>query len=283
MILHNVKNSSLIHLSTRALLFILLLGLGFVLAQISPAERVFKLMLEAEQSLEIIGEVSETINFPPRNPATRRAERFSQPPNISPGLIRRNFNLSLAGDNMIADRPVIGLDLIPKNGLSPRWRLWLDRGTGLRLAYEQRNALGEVLSEGRYERVRSIRARPTVRAINPPELNERSRNTLTRLLGRRDWPPGFIPVKLERSNLRGRPALRITAWDGLNGLLLLIYPSRDSNPEGRYIRSVQAGRLTLSVLSPLPADALDSWLQRLAEPLIKLSEEEISRLFDSRP
>lgn len=263
------------------------LMLGFVWAQPVSAEQVFTRMIEAETSLKFVGEVEETVLFPPRRPATQRAAQFSQPPRLSPELIRRNFDLVLAGNEQIAGREATVLELSPNNGFSPSWYFWVDDETGLRLAYEQRGASGRLLAEGRYLAIERVDVLPERRDLSLPEPSSRVQERIESLVKADYWLEGFIPVQLERTRLgarRERPALRLIAWDGLNFVVLLIYGPRAEPPKGNsYLRSLELEHVTLSALGPLSTETLEGWLKRLANgPLQNLNENAIRRWPDLR-
>lgn len=266
----------------RGLVIALWLMLGLAWAQPLSAEQVFTRLVEAETSLEFVGEVEETVLFPPRRPATQRTKQFSQPPRLSPELIRRNFELALAGHEQIAGREATVLELSPKNGFSPSWRFWVDEETGLKLAYEQRGSSGRLLAEGRYLDIERVDVLPERRDLALPELPPAARERIERLVNADYWLEGFIPVRLERTRLGARsqrPALQLIAWDGLNFVVLLVYGPRAEPPgDTPYQRSLELERVTLSALGPLSTETLEGWLERLAKgPLQRLNEAAIRR------
>ena len=171
------------------------------------------------------------------------------------------------------------LELTPRNGFSPSWRFWLDEETGLRLAYEQRDAAGRLLAAGRYLGVERLELLDEPRDLSLAELPERALERLERLTGPEAGLAGFIPVRLERTGLgaeNGRLALRLTLWDGLNSAVLLVYSAAEGQAEGSYLQSRRTGRVVLSALGPLPNDVLDAWLARLAQgPLRRLGARQL--------
>ncbi len=84
---------------------------------------------------------------------------------------------------------------------------------------------------------------------------------------------GFIPVKLERSQIGNRPALRLTAWDGINILALLVYPNAPaiarpfapkSIAQAPYVHSLKMRFATLTSISTLTRKVLEDWLKTLS-------------------
>ncbi len=247
-----------------------------------------KIML-AHRQYRIVGEAQETIFFPPRAIPTQPVSYFSQPARADLQLIKENFDITLEEGNNVAQREVWSLKLIAKNNISPNWYFTVDKETGLRLAYEQRAQDGRLIAQGYFENIynlhlRSLPANPNLESRSP----QNSRNltparlmAARRLLEGNSLPTGFIPIKLERSRIGNRPALRLTAWDGINILALLVYPNapniaRPFAPreeiiaQASYVRSLRMQFATLTVLAPLPERVLEDWLQTLSSSRLGL-------------
>lgn len=268
-----------------ALLVALLVPAGVGRAQedapLPPALRLFSRMVRGEATHELRGRVVEELRFPEAWRA-EAAESFRHPRTVAPALVIRNYEMAVAGRDEVAGRPAQVLQLVPDNGVSPSWRFWLDVDTGLRLAYEQRDADGELLASGRYVAVEGVRERmqpqPPAPAEAPPELRRR----VLRLLGEEGLPDGFVPAGLEPTRLGGQDgvaALRLTLWDGLNSVVLFVYPRQSSLPERPYLASRNLRSLSVSVLGPLPRPVLDGWLEGLGRgPLRRMTPREVGRL-----
>jgi|GEM_PF-5517290 len=259
----------------------LLLTPSPVLAQASPAVRLFARMLQAEQTLEFVGTVSEEVVFPDRRDEPQ-ARHFMHPPGVSPELVERNFQMAITGRETVADRNAVVLRLVPKNGVSPNWTFWVDEETGLRLAYEQRDANGELLASGRAQQIERVNLLGKPRDVRAPHLTPALKERVVDFIDLDALPDGFVPVALERTRLGGENgvfALRLTLWDGLNGTVLLIYPRQRPVPDRRYLMSRELRNVTVSALGPLPDEALRSWLTRVAEgPVHRLTARQLRQL-----
>jgi hypothetical protein len=254
------------------------------LAQTMPsASEVVAAMIQAEIYQQMSGEVAEQIVFPPQETQRRGVSRFSQPVLLTPALISRNYQPTVSRGRDIAGRASYRLDLIPKHEITPRWTFWLDRETGVRLAYEQRSLNDELLASGEFLVVESIRPRISPREPGLPQLSPLRQRILVRLFENVPLPPGFVPVSLELSQVDNQPVLQVRIWDGLNGALLILYPQRlSSPPQNRYVRSVQLRASTLSVLSTLPSEAVDGWLEQVQQGnLGQLNRLALRRVFNA--
>ncbi len=64
---------------------------------------------------------------------------------------------------------------------------------------------------------------------------------------------GFEPVEVARVRLGADvPAVRVTLWDGLSGVVLLVYPSTRNPARGELIVTRTVGALTLALVGPVP-------------------------------
>ncbi len=256
---------------------------------------VLEKVILAQRQYIIIGEAQETIFFPPRSIPTQPTSHFSQPARANLQLIKENFDIILEEGGNIIQREVWVLKLIAKNNISPNWHFTIDKETGLRLAYEQRTQDGQLVSEGYFESISDLHLRFDPNLEDP--LSQTSRNpspaqltAVRRLLGNSSLPIGFKPVRLERSRIGNRPALRLTAWDGINILALLVYPNasavvRPFTPkeviaQAPYVRSLKMRFVTLTVLAPLPERVLEDWLETLSRGRLGLiSRRQLDRFF----
>ena len=260
---------------------------------------VLQKIMSAHRQYRIVGEAQETIFFPPRAIPTQPVSYFSQPARANWQLIKENFSITLEEGNDIAQREVWSLKLIAKNNISPNWYFTVDKETGLRLAYEQRAQDGRLISQGYFENIYDLRLRSLPDSPNlknsPPQnsrnLTPAQLTTARRLLEGSSLPTGFIPVKLERSRIGNRPALRLTAWDGINILALLVYPNaptiaqsfaprKELVAQAPYVRSLRMQFATLTVLAPLPESVLENWLQTLSSGQLGLiNRRKIERFY----
>lgn len=255
-------------------LFALLLSSGIARAQDSEADAVALLnrMVEAERTLAVEGRVSEHIALPGVTPdPTGRS--FALPAGITPVLIERAFQLQLAEPTTVAGRKVDVLELRGRGPLTPDWTFWIDDATGARVAYQLSDSSGKVVAAGRYERITQVRPRSVPRDL-PSPMRVDDETTVARLLDPGLAPDGYVAIRLQRTSL-GRadvPALRVTYWDGLDALVVLIYRRQPSLTEDTdHLVSQHIGRFSVSVIGAAPDQALTAWLQRIASgPLARL-------------
>lgn len=229
-------------------------------------------MVEAEMNLQVVGQVEERIALPGVAPDPLR-RTFALPVGITPGLVIDAFSLSLGPATEVAGRQVAALVLEGRGPLTPDWTFWIDSTTGVRLAYRLSDSAGEVVAAGRYERIRRIDTRSTPRVLPSPTRGDDS-GALARLLDPLLVPEGYVAVSIQRATL-GRadvPALRLTYWDGLDALVVLIYQRQPNLPEATAnLSSRHVGRFSVSVIGAAPQRALASWLDRVSDgPLARL-------------
>lgn len=227
---------------------------------------VLRRMLEAARRLEVVGTTRERIALPGVLPAPHH-DRFALPVAVTPKLVAAAFRLGLGAPTSVAGRRVEVLELHGIDPLTPDWTFWVDAATGVRLAYRLVDSAGGLVAEGRYTAVRAVRERATPRALPSPAEQSRVLG-LERTLGAANVPRGYVPVGVTRTEIGAAklPALRITFWDGLDAMVLLVYRSRAGAPRGgtEHLASRAAGRFTLTAVGPAPASALAVWLDRLA-------------------
>lgn len=240
--------------------------------QSSSAAALVRRMLVAERTLEVVGTTSERIELPGVHPDASHTG-FALPVAVTPELLARAFTVSLGAPTVVAGRRVDVLQLRGKGPLTPDWTFWVDGLTAVRLGYRVTDSSGQVVAEGRYTQVRAIRARSAPRAL--PSPTRAAALKLEHLLNPADLPQGYVPVGLTRTEVGAAhvPALRLTFWDGLDAMVLLVYRRQAQPPAAgaAHVASEQVGRFTVSVVGPAPKAALQAWLQRLAAgPLRRL-------------
>lgn len=238
-----------------------------------PAATAFLRMLEAERTLEVVGTTVERIDLPGVQPDPHH-QRFMLPVAASPELVARAFRLGLGASTEVAGRAVEVLELHGVGPLTPDWTFWVDRQTGLRLAYRVTDSAGGLVAEGRYSQVRAVRPRAVPRPLPAPSARLEAQR-LRRLIDPANVPQGYVPIGLARTEIgSGKiPALRITFFDGLDALVLLVYRRQAPLPAGAGVRlaSRQVGRFTLSAVGPAPEAALQAWLDHLSRgPLARV-------------
>ncbi len=275
--------------------FNLLTSQGFAEEVNAEVAEVLQKVNLAERQYRIVGEAQETIFFPPRAIPTQPTSRFSHPARVDLQLVKENFDIVLEEGTNIAQREVWVVKFVARNNISPNWRFIIDKETGLRLAYEQRAQDSKLISEGYFENIYDLHLRPSPSNPNlethlqtfgrPPVQLIAAR----RLLGNSSLPTGFTPIRLERSQIGNRPALRLTAWDGINVLALLIYPNapaiarpfaprEEAITQAPYVHSLKMRFATLTVLAPLPEQVLEDWLETLSQDRLGLiSRQQIER------
>lgn len=239
----------------------------------TAATTLLERMLVAERTLEVVGTTREHSALPGVQ-ADRAGRGFALPVGVTPELLARAFTATLGSPLRLAGREVQVLELHGKGPLTPDWTFWVDRRTGARLGYRVSDSGGQVVAEGRYTQVSAIRARGVARQLPSPRALDRP--LLARLMSKGDLPAGYVPVGVKRIDVgKGRvPALRVTFWDGLDGLVLLVYRRQARLPvsNSAHVASRQVGRFTVSAIGPAPKSALASWLGRLTSgPLARLA------------
>lgn len=235
-------------------------------AQAPTPQALFRKMLDAERTLEVVGVTAERIDLPGVSPDPQH-RRFVLPVAVLPELVSRSFVPRLGAPTAVAGRRVLVLELHGIGPLTPDWTFWVDEGTGVRLAYRVTDANAGVVAEGRYTEVTAVRRRATPLDLPaPPTLLQVQR--LERLMDPANVPKGYVPVGLKRTEIGATkvPALRLTFFDGLDALVLLVYRRQDAPPSQPHLRlaSRQLGRFNVTVVGPAPVTSLQAWLDGLA-------------------
>ncbi len=100
----------------------------------------------------------------------------------------------------------------------------IDKRTGSRLAYTQFSTNNDILAEGSYSKIIKIIEGTNPRLMRNIELEARQKLFYRQVFANLELPKGYIPVKIVNSTI-GRdksPALRISFFDGINTLVLLL-------------------------------------------------------------
>lgn len=235
-------------------------------AQPPAAVALFRKMVDAARTLEVVGTTAERIDLPGVS-ADPRHQRFALPVTVVPELVVRSFALRLGQATQVAGRRVEALELHGLGPLTPDWTFWVDAATGVRLGYRVVDADGAVVAEGRYSQVREVRVRPTPLAL-PSAPARLDAQRLARLMDAGHLPRGYVPVGLARTEIGAAkvPALRITFFDGLDALVVLVYRHQDAPPvaaANARLASRSVGRFNVTVVGPAPVASLRSWLDGL--------------------
>lgn len=263
----------------RKLLFIFLL-LSVAAAQNSAADRLLAKFVLAETNLIVDGEFTENLIFLNRKPKDKK--NFIYPAAISLELVKENYNLQIIEEKQLLARDVVVLRLEPKQA-GPYWQFTIDKLTGSRLAYQQISPSGEILAEGAYSKIRKIIKRTTPRPFKKLELSAEKRNFYERFFINPQLPKGYIPVKITRSSIgQGKiPALRISFFDGLNTLiLLLILDNSKLDKDSQSVQTMEINHHILIATGPIAKDSLIAWLEAYKNSALnRLNRDEIRSLF----
>ncbi|ACO44862.1 hypothetical protein DEDE109153_12695 [Deinococcus deserti] len=213
------------------------------------------LALKRARALAARGHVEVTVNFPPQASPARRAAQLPAVP-FRPALIARNFTVSRAVPESVADRAVTRYDLTPHNATAGHWTLWVDSAWNVPLAFEERLADGTLARRASFTKVNPTPAKVT-RPV--PALPAGLRGALMRALPGLRLPPGFVPVDVQRQDLRWT----VTLSDGLNVLALVAAPRGVQVAPG--VASRKVGVQWLWLVGTLPQSALHEALSRVQQ------------------
>ena len=186
---------------------------------------------------------------------------FAWPAGASLAAVRTNFDVRWVGRERAAGGAVVVIDLVPRH-VGPAWRFWIDVATGARVAYRATLADGRVVAEGRGDATALVPA-PAAEPLRAPRTPTDARAAVWR--GAFAGLDGFEPVAVERVRLADVPALRVTLWDGLSGVVLLAYPAARTPARGAMIVTQSTGDLTLALVGPVPEAVAEAYLEALAE------------------
>jgi hypothetical protein len=241
-------------------------GGGAVAADVLAADRVgddgaawLRRMLASERAFAFATAPVERSTWPATTAAP--VGGFAWPAGATLEAVRANFDVRWVGRERLADRPAVVIDLVPRHA-GPGWRFWIDVATGARVAYRATLGDGRVVAEGRGDAA-SLGPAGSEGSLPAPRAPSDARAAVWRVaFGGLD---GFEPVAVARVRLGAQvPALRVTLWDGLSGVVLLVYPATRDLPRGELIVARTSGDLTLALVGPLPEAVAEAYLEALA-------------------
>lgn len=187
---------------------------------------------------------------------------FAWPAGATLDLVRTNFDVRWIGRERSAGRAVVVVDLVPRHD-GPGWRFWIDVATGARVAYRATLGDGRVVAEGRGDPTSLVPARASESLRAPRAPSDARAAVWSAAFAGLD---GFEPVAVGRVRLGADvQALRVTLWDGLSGVVLLVYPAARSPERGAWIATRSSGDLTLALVGPVPEAVAHAYLDALAE------------------
>ncbi|GGO20201.1 transcriptional regulator [Deinococcus humi] len=173
--------------------------------------------LKRARTLEARGTVEVTVLFPPREVPTKTAGALPRVP-FRPSLLARNFEVTEAGKESVANRPTTRYELTPKVGQAARWTLWIDQEWNIPLAYQENFPDGTVARRAAFLKVSP---RPASVQIAVPAAPQGLRAALLSALPGLRLPGGWQPVAV-RSRPNGGAEVDLT--DGVNVFALVIAP-----------------------------------------------------------
>ena len=186
---------------------------------------------------------------------------FNWPVGASPERVAAAFDMTIEGRERVAGLTAVVLRVEPRHdGLL--WRFWIDIDTGARIGYRATLPSGRVVAEGWAvgppRPVESPERRLLAPREPPREQAERWREAFGGL-------PGFEPLEVSRIALEpGVPALRVTLWDGLSGVVLVVFPERARRPDREFVAVREVGALTLALVGPVEPTTARRFLAALA-------------------
>ena len=194
--------------------------------------------------------------------AEARGGGFAWPAGATLEAVRVNFDVHWVGRERVDGRPVVVIELVPRHE-APAWRFWIDVATGARVAYRATLGDGRVVAEGRGDATALVRATAAEPLPAPRAPGDERAAAWREAFGGLD---GFEPVAVGRVLLAsGVPALRVTLWDGLTGVVLLAYPATRASARGDMMATRSTGNLTLALVGPVPEATADAYLEALSE------------------
>lgn len=216
-------------------------------------------MVDAERRYAFSTAPEERTTWPAA--ASAATGGFAWPAGATLGSVRANFDVRWVGRERASGRSVVVIDLVARHD-GPGWRFWIDADTGARVAYRATLGDGRVVAEGRGD------ARTLVPAHDAEPLRAPAGPTDGRAAAWRTafgGLAGFDPVAVERVDLgSGVPALSVTLWDGLSGVVLFVYPAARTTARLELIVARSVGDLTLALAGPVPERVARAYLDELA-------------------
>ena len=181
--------------------------------------------LENEAGLNVRGVVVERQTFPPRKEASATRADFPAPYPLVIALLRQNWRVTAAIGEQIAGRDTWKLELAPANVAAPRFTYWIDREWNLRLAVEERDALGDVTYSARYQSIDKPTKRGQRRTLTRLELHPALEKFVKSQIGAYDLPDGFRLVDVRPRTVRdNQAALDLRASNGLSVIVIVFAP-----------------------------------------------------------
>lgn len=143
------------------------------------------------------------------------------------------YTLSLPGEDRVADRAVVRVDILPRDEYRYGYRLWLDRETGLLLRFQLQNLGGDVLEQFMYVGISFDNIEPqtitpsldyegfrhlSIEAAPAPDVNGDWRVT--------NLPDGFTQLSRNWWKMPGisEPVRHLLFGDGLSSVSVYIAP-----------------------------------------------------------
>lgn len=212
------------------LLGMVVCGLFVAVAQSIPVPppnplNYFLKSLENEAGLNVRGVVTERQTFPPRKQADATRTDFPAPYPLVVALLRQNWRVAASLGEQIAGRDTWKLELTPNNVAAPRFTYWMDREWNLRLAVEERDALGEITYSARYQSIEKPTKRSQRRTLTRLELRPALEKFVRAQLGNYYLPDGFRLVDVRPRTVRDdQAALDLRASNGLSVIVIVFAP-----------------------------------------------------------
>ncbi len=194
---------------------------------VSPANPLnyFLKSLENEAGLNVRGVVTERQTFPPRKQADATRTDFPAPYPLVVTLLRQNWSVTVSTGEQIAGRDTWKLELSPANMAAPRFTYWMDREWNLRLAVEERDAVGDVTYSARYQSIEKPTKRSQRRSLTRLELRPLLEKFVRAQIGNYYLPDGFRLVDVRPRTVRdNQAALDLRASNGLSVIVVVFAP-----------------------------------------------------------
>ena len=231
---------------------------------INPAQAAgqFLKALNREANWRLSGAVQETLLYPPRPDPARTLSELPPPPRINLALLKANYDVSVSAGEPIAGRATWRMLFAPRNLNAPRYTVWLDRVWGLRLGYEEQDALGLATNHAEFTQLDGppVRRDPPQKYAQAPYSPQLEANVFG-AVGALDLPPGFHVSSVTRRKVANETSLQVTATNGLAPLVLVFTTVRQTGAPKAAAR--QAGRAYALAVGNLPDADLQRAIARL--------------------
>ncbi|WP_425146000.1 transcriptional regulator [Deinococcus sp.] len=214
--------------------------------------------LKKSLGVEVRGAAVLELVFPPSKTPIRQARALPRLGAV-PGLIRRNFSVTLAGQETLAGRTANRYLLTPTNAGAARWTIWIDSAWNLPLAYQEQMQDGTLARRAAFIRVNPAPTRlpaPLALTVSQPNLKK----ALLSILPGLKLPAGFEPLSVRfRRNAAGDSSSEVVLSDGLNVLALIAAKRPVRAAPGVAVRRLNASALWL--VGTLPQSDLEAALE----------------------